>query len=125
MAIAKIIDIASGTANTTDGVTVTTVCTFTVPLNSNIMLSASLVGKETTTGDIATAKVDHRAKRAGGGASMVGSAVDQVTFAAGSDAALNASVITIDVSGNDVRLRVTGVAATTIDWFGTLIVHVN
>ncbi len=125
MTIAKIIDTISGTTTTTDAATASTVCTFTVPENSNVLIEASLVGKDTGTGDIATAKTEHRAKRGGGGASLVGSAVDLVTFTLGSDAGLSTCAITIDASGNDIRLRVNGVAATTIDWLGHLVIYVN
>jgi hypothetical protein len=40
------------------------------------------------------------------------------TLAAQGSAALTASTITIDASANIIRIRVTGIAATTINWTG-------
>jgi len=49
--------------------------------------------------------------RAGGDATIQGSVLDELTVE--SDSSWNA---TIDTSGNDVRVRVTGAASTTINW---------
>jgi hypothetical protein len=125
MTVSRIIDKKSGITTTTDAATAATVCAYTVPTNSNVMMEIVLVGKDSGTGDVATAKAEHRAKRAGGSPSLVGSVVNLVTFALGSDASLSTCVLTIDIYGNDVRIRVNGVIATTIEWFGSVIIYVN
>jgi hypothetical protein len=57
-------------------------------------------------------------KRNSGTLAIVGAAAGIGTLQA--DAALATASVSIDASGNIIRVRVTGVAATTIDWSGNL-----
>ena len=56
-----------------------------------------------------------RAHRAGGGGAVIG-----IFNADYTDDSSGSLVIAADASGNDVRVRVTGIAATTIDWKGRM-----
>lgn len=57
------------------------------------------------------------AYREGGGATLEGAVVDHLTRETAGAAAWD---VTIDTSGNDIRVRVTGAAATTIKWTGSI-----
>jgi hypothetical protein len=108
-------DAASGEATTTDG-TITTLCSFALADDTAYQLEAWVSAIST-----GAAAVDgwHFLASAwrlgGGGANVSGSTV----FPSGSPTYTAA----IDASGNDVRLRVTGAAATTVKWAGRLVVR--
>jgi hypothetical protein len=101
-----------GTVQTTDA-TVTTVSTFTaMPDASVAMLYGRLVGRRPSSGESAGYELIATYKRhAGGAPTLVNSTVnasheDDVTWGGMSFA----------VSGNDIQLRTTGIAAATIEW---------
>ena len=104
-----------GTVQTTDA-TVTTAATFTLAATSKVYhIKAIIVGRTTSDANRASYELDATVYRAGAGALIQGAITSVHTVE--SDAAWDA---TFDVSGNDLRVRVTGVAATTINWASTI-----
>jgi len=104
------------TVQTTDA-TVTTVDSFTLAEGKTYLVEATVVAKE---GDTNRATYVRRAcvyRPAAGSATLEGSVQDSLTIE--SEAAWDC---TIDVSGNDARVRVTGEAATTINWACKMII---
>lgn len=100
---------------TTDA-TVTTVATFPMQDNSAVFVTADVTAKTNATAGCKAFKVVALARRhATGGATIVGTPTD-LTGGALADAALATAAVTVDGSTNDIRVRVTGVAATTINW---------
>lgn len=104
----------------------TNVASCTISTDSSFLISdIFLVGKALTTtpgspfmGDTAFAKAIHRGKRYSGTLSLVGSIVNILTFATGSDTALTTCSLQIIVSGSTVILQVKGITAKTIEWYG-------
>lgn len=99
------------TVQTTDD-TVTTLATYAVPDNAIVRVEVEIVARRPSNGDSAVYRRAVGVKRhGGGGATLVGAVQDAHTAedVAGWDA-------TLDVSGNDLRVRVTGEAAATIEW---------
>lgn len=115
----KVIDKVSGTVQTTDAATVTTVATYTMLAGTTGYAIFRLVGRDAA-GNCASAERAAGTKDPAGTVTVSGTATNLVTFANGSDAALSTCVMTTDGTGNTLRLRVQGIAATTIDWFGTI-----
>lgn len=104
------------TATTTDATT-TTCGTYTVPTSSACMVQAKIIGR--TAGAVVGTFWRHiAAQRGGGGAVIVGAETQVTTDQLDAGALLWTAVL--DVSGNDVRVRVTGAAATTIEWISFL-----
>lgn len=122
MAISRKILRVTGTAQTTDALTAATVVSYTLPTNTVVGVDAHIVGKDTANNSV-YAVVVSAATRSGAGASQIGSPIS--LFTAIASAGLSGSVITIDVSGNDIRVRVNGVLATTIDWLAELTIWEN
>ena len=115
-----------GIVTTTDAATQTTVAaTDTIPDGSTVLVMVHVLGRNTSNGAVASSIQTVPAKRVSGTLSIVGSQVVILTFAAGSDAALNTSTLTIDASSNTIRARVNGVAATTIDWVARIELLIN
>jgi hypothetical protein len=113
-----IVDQKRGTVQTTDA-TQTNVLTYAL-LDASVYSITAYVTARDSSGNC---KMFHRAicaKRSGGGATLVGNVMSLV--ADQGEAASTAWACTVDVSGNDVRVRVTGQAATTIDWLGRVVV---
>jgi hypothetical protein len=105
-----------GTVQTTDA-TVTTVDSVTLAEGKAYLVEVSVAAKE---GDTNRAGYVRRAcvyRPAAGSATLQGSVQDALTVE--SEAAWDC---TIDVSGNDARVRVTGEAATTINWACKMII---
>jgi hypothetical protein len=121
----KPIDWKAGTVQTVGATVATVTQTDVIPDNSSVTLEVYLQGRETTTGDIASTMFLMRARRVAGVLTLVNVETVLETFATGSDAALVAATAVIDVSANTLRLRVTGVAATTIEWDGDMRVRIN
>lgn len=96
---------------TTDA-TPTNIFTFTPADEAVTFLELRLVAVDSTGGKTAAFKRRVRIKR-DGGTVTVGSVESTFTD---QEAALSATAITVDNSGATVRVRVTGVAATVIDW---------
>lgn len=101
-----------GTVITTDATT-TTLDTYTVPANSIVGTEIIVVAKDGSN-NAGVFKTVASATRSGAGASIVGSAIAVITPIL--SVTLATATLTIDVSGNDVRIRATGVTATTIEW---------
>lgn len=104
------------TVQTTDA-TQTTLYSETLADESAYMVRAYVTGKKNDSTDRAVyGKVACVYRDAGGGATIQGSVGDIFT-----DIESNASWdVTVTVNTNDVRVSVTGVAATTIDWKGKI-----
>ena len=97
---------------TTDA-TVTTLWSYTLAEGESANFSISVNGSTTT--DSLGSFFDVVARRdSGGSAAIVGASATAIL--AVTDAALVTAVIAVDASGNDVRVRLTGIAATTINW---------
>jgi len=124
MASLKQLHSAKGTAQTTDGTTWTTVATYTLATNATAIIETWVVGKDTT-GKVATARSVQGLERISGTNTLIGTIVNLLTFAAGSNAALVTCASRLNISGNDIQFQVTGVAATTIDWMGGFDIKIN
>lgn len=83
-----------------------------LPVNSVAHLSARVVGKSGNNMVGATRIAGFRTE-ATPTSTLVGSVAEPASAV---DAALVGTVVTWDASGSSARLRVTGLAATTIDW---------
>ena len=121
----RTIDWKSGEVQTTGAVTVTVCSSDVIPDSTSVMVDCSLEGRSAVSGEMASSRFCFQAKRVAGVLTMTGAQVDIVTFASGSDAALAGCTATVDSNTNQLRLRVTGVAANTIDWFGDMRVRIN
>lgn len=110
----------NGAVTTTDAATVTTVvASGTIPDSSVGLVWCSLVGRDTGTGNVASTEAVVSIRRQSGTLTIL-TPVNLLTFVAGSDAGLSTCALTIDASSNTVRMRVQGVASTTIDWLGIM-----
>lgn len=101
------------TVTTTNG-TETTIATISPAANSVVHISAFIVAKRTDGGSDDRATFIRRAvayRDSGGGATLQGIVSTDMTRRSDED-----WDATIDVSGNDVRIRVQGDAGQTIDW---------
>lgn len=118
-----------GTATTTDNSTYVDVASIEMASNGTVLLEMKLVGKDTSSGEIATNIAAHRAKRVAGVLSLVGSQVNLVTFTSGSDAgggnAMGSCLSRLLISGNNIKLQVRGAGTRTIEWHGELIALKN
>ncbi len=92
--------------------TVTTIDSFTLSDNTTYNVEAWITGDVSSGANSAGYIVMATVKRTGGGAATLVGTANQIHVRE-DDAAWDA---TIDVTGNDCRVRVTGVAATTINW---------
>ncbi len=111
------IDNVRGTIITTDD-TATTLASWTVPDDSSVVVQATVVARNTSTGAIAGFYKFAAGKNVGGNVSLVGSILDIIS--AIKDLSMLTASCTLDVSGTDIRVRVTGIAATTIEWMVAL-----
>lgn len=101
---------------TTTDATVTTCGSYTMPDEASARVHAVVLGRQSASTNAAAYEITAAVKRETGTLSQItGSPVAEATME--DDAAWAA---TIDVLGNDVRVRVTGVAATTITWQATI-----
>ena len=112
-------------AQTTDATTWVNLVTIPMPGNGTASLQWEVVGRDTTSGEIATSNGTHRAKRVAGTLSMVGNIVTITTFNTGSDSAIRTSAARIEASGDNIILQVRGVSGKTIDWYGKLQALIN
>lgn len=103
-------DVLPKNVGTTDD-TVTTLETVTVPTNTAVLWTVVVAALKSDGTQAASYTRSALFRRAAGSASLVGSVVDGLTIE--DDSAWDC---TIDLSGNDARCRVTGVAATNIRW---------
>lgn len=91
--------------------TPTTLGFVTLANNSAVSMIAEVIGAQNTYAQVCSGIIQYSAMRAGGGAVLIGGPV----YLNASDNFATADFL-IDVSGNDLRLRVVGEAATTINW---------
>jgi hypothetical protein len=107
----------SGTVDTTDA-TETTAATYTTTADSIAMLTAKITCRRTggtgvgTNGDGNVYERKVRVKNVGGTVTLGTIA----TIYTDEDAAINAASVTLDVSGTDVRVRVTGITDVNFTW---------
>lgn len=119
----KTIDRIQGTVSTTDAATTTTVVSYTVAGNAAFHAEAVVIGRNTSNGDMTSARLVAKLSRVSGTLSGIGSVLSVVTL--GGAVGLATCTATIDVSGDTIRVRVTGVVATTIEWYSDMIIHGN
>lgn len=109
------------TVQTTDGTT-TTCGTYTLPTATVINITAFIEAYSSAAGDAKVFQVTGGIERIAGGAVILGSILNLIT--AQGTAGATTWTATMDVSGNDVRVRVTGAVATTVDWMARLEIDV-
>ena len=115
----NVIDQKIATVQTTDA-TQTTCGTYTVPLATVINVTMYIEAYSAAAGDAKVFQLVGGIERIAGGAVVCGSILNLIT-AQGTAGATTWSV-TADVSGNDLRVRVTGALATTINWMSRMVV---
>lgn len=119
----KIIDRIQGTVNTTDALTQQTAVSYPVPANAAYYAEYTLVGRDTTSGDTVAAKGSAVLNRVSGTLAVIGSVTSVLPMTG--TAAIVASTSTLDVSGDNIRVRVNGVIAKTIEWLVDLRIWIN
>lgn len=99
----------------------TTVATFTVPADGvGVLVEAHVIGRDSSNNPIAIT-ISGVFKRVAGATSLISAAGGTPTLALAGAAGLLTSLVTLDASGTDARVRVAGVAATNIDWFAEMV----
>lgn len=113
----------AGTVQSTDAVTAQTIASYTVPADGVGATFFAIVNGRDASNNSCGCVISGVFKRTGGATSIVSTAGGTLVMAIGGTAALLTSVVTLDASGTAIRIRVTGVAATTIDWtaFGWIV----
>lgn len=119
----RIIQKIQSVQSTTDAATTTTIGSFTVPSNGSYHIEARVTGRNTANGDTVSAVVAGRFKRVSGTLSIIGTILS--ISALGGDAGLTTCVVSIDTNSDDIRVRATGVIATTIEWFTDMQIWIN
>lgn len=131
MAIVKLREVRTGSGNTTDAVTPVNLATFSITTGGpggtaldecSIFVTARCSGFVATGGNAAGEWVGAAFKVVGGVLSQVG-AIDRAIPMIKDTGGTPTSDFT--VAGNSINFYVTGVAATTINWFGEMEVFVN
>lgn len=89
--------------------------------NCAVDVETLLLGR-TSAGDMARRRFTRGAKRQAGALAALGAVTDLVVLAA--DAALALVGSDLDVSGDAVRCRATGVAGQTVDWFARMTITI-
>lgn len=116
------LSVATGTVQTTDAATTTTVATFTVPTGTSIRARAIVIGRSAANVSISREIAMTAADVAG---TLAQDGTTDVTLPINGNATLAATAtITMDVSGNTIRVRVTGLIATTINWYARVDVFI-
>lgn len=108
---------------TTANSTAITLASVTLPQDSSARIEANVSAREAATGDSLGVTLHGSASRDGGAAILVGSANLSDQRSAG--LLLLGPAVSLDVSGNDVRVRVAGSAGKTIEWTADLIAWIN
>ena len=104
---------------TTDA-TVTTCGYFTLPDECAAFVRAYVIGIQSGSTNAAAYHLQAGAKGQSGTRSLITGGPHKITESGTNMEDVGTWDCTIDVSGNDVRVRVTGLAATTIDWQTTM-----
>ena len=107
-----------GNKVTTTDATVTTCGVVTLDASTVYRIQATVIGRETDDTNRALYHLEGLFYRAAGGAVQEGSTTSITTIESDSNWAC-----VFDLSGNDVRVRVTGVAATTINWSSNVTIN--
>ncbi len=111
--VGGLVHLATSTVTTTDN-TQTTLATVTLDAGSAYLFTAEIIGETTDYGTVLGAVIKCTAKRtAAGSAVLVGSVS---TPHEGKDSGASSWSVTYTVSGNDLRVSVTGGNATTVNW---------
>jgi hypothetical protein len=116
---------AKGTVSTSDGVTWTTLASYTLASNASFSIRNIIALGKDGSGNTAEVQGTQRGKRVSGTITMVGSLVDLVTALVGSDVVLNTSAYRININGDIIELQVKGVALTNIDWIGSFDIMIH
>lgn len=119
---AQIIDKISLSATTTDGTTAVTMATYAIPSGASAMVSITIVGRDGS-GNTVICRQTTPAKNVAGTSSLVGSVTSTVGM--NGDVALVTAATSYSVSGGNLLIKVTGVAATTITWWGQAEIIIN
>ncbi len=106
---------------TADG-TQTTCGSYTIALATVVNITAYIEAYSAAAGDAKVFQLAGGIERIAGGAVILGSVLNLIT--AQGTAGATTWAATMDVSGNDVRVRVTGALATTIEWRTRIVVDV-
>lgn len=112
--MAASVDHKSVTIVSTTDATQTTCGTYTIALATVVNCTAFVEAYSAATGDAKVFQIVGAVERIAGGAVILGSVLNLITAQGSAGATTWAA--TIDVSGNDLRGRVTGALATTISW---------
>lgn len=124
MASLKQIHNSKGVGQTTDGTTWVTITTYPLSTDAAISVKTWLVGKDST-GKAAISEGIQSIERISGTPALIGSVVELLSFALGSNAALTTCAQRLNLSGDNIQLQAKGVAATTIDWQGKIELFIN
>lgn len=96
---------------------------FTVsPNNVGFYVEGVLIGKDTSTNNVVSARISRSFKNIAGTVSALGSGSANISPMAG-DAAIVASVPALISAGTIIALQATGVVAFTIEWTGFLVIY--
>jgi hypothetical protein len=98
----------------TSGTTTTTIATFSIPATATCIAQASVIGRDASGNSVITRQLVAAKRQGGGAGALVGSVVQLVSTL--TDIALTGTTVTMDVNGNDIRVRATGILGSTIDW---------
>lgn len=121
MASSRISDRVGATVTTTDAATTTTLLSYTLPTGA-VVTAILTVGAKTSTPAGASRTMAATFKNVGGTVSQIGATLTNLSVG---DVALATITAVFDVTGATFRVRVNGVAATTIDWFCDGDIQVN
>ncbi len=124
MAAQRIKDQFNGVATTTDA-TVTTLASFTLTANGSYHVYGTVLTRNTSTGVMGSSQILYGSfKRVAGTTTSV--SLPAIVLAANEVGAWAAATpVVIDNSGDVIRIRATGIVATTIDWFADFTILMN
>ena len=104
------------TTTITAGAVLTPLLTYPLPGGVGGLLHCRVTAKNTATGRCANTIVDFGAQNLAGVAAILGTPAIGLSIANGSDAAMALVLVTVSVSGGNVVINGTGLAATNIQW---------
>lgn len=121
MAASRKIDSKSGIVTTSDG-TQTVLISYALPTGSVCSIDCDIVARKSD-GDGARVKKTQTFRNVSGTLTAIGALTDIIALV--TDVSLATIAITMAVNGAAVEIKVTGIAATTIDWLGLITVYIN
>lgn len=116
----RIFDRVVGSMQTTNA-TVTTAATYAVPDDSVIAVDVTVICK--TMGNVKRFSTKSIFFRTGGGVATEAGDPLEVLSSQGSVSLVTATIL-LEANGNNIRVRVTGVLLTTIDWDYSIETHI-